>query len=87
LKKFLFLVAAAILIGGLGCQAQFGKGKHPRTISAQCDLIQFCGFREDLNVKVHNVRWTPSDRKSSHGLWPGKLMMKNGKQRHDQTTF
>jgi hypothetical protein len=36
------------------------------------------GFREDLNVKVYNVRRTdgrrtPSDGKSSHGLWPGEL--------------
>jgi hypothetical protein len=36
------------------------------------------GFREDLNVKVYNVRRTdgrrtPSDGKSSPGLWPGEL--------------
>jgi hypothetical protein len=28
---------------------------------------------EDLNVKVYDVRWMPSDGKSSHGLWPGEL--------------
>jgi hypothetical protein len=26
-----------------------------------------------LNVKVYDVRRTPSDGKSSHGLWPGEL--------------
>jgi hypothetical protein len=37
-------------------------------------LIWFRGFRgEDLNVKVYDVRRTPSDGKSSHGLWPGEL--------------
>jgi hypothetical protein len=42
-------------------------------------LIWFRGFRgEDLNVKVYNVRRTPSDVKSSHGLWPGKLKKDNG---------
>ena len=36
------------------------------------------GFRgEDLNVKVYDVRRrTPSDGKSSLGLWPGELKMK-----------
>jgi hypothetical protein len=37
-------------------------------------LIWFSGFRgEDLNVKVYDVRRTPSDGNSSHGLWPGEL--------------
>jgi hypothetical protein len=37
-------------------------------------LIWFSCFRgEDLNVKVYDVRRTPSDGKSSHGLWPGEL--------------
>jgi hypothetical protein len=55
------------------------KGTHPRTIPARFGLIWFKGFRgEDLNVKVCYVRWTdgrqtPSDGKSSHGLWPGEL--------------
>ena len=32
------------------------------------------GFRgEDLNVEVYDVRRTPSDGKSSHGLRPGEL--------------
>ena len=45
------------------------KGTHPRTIPARFGLIWFRGFRgEDLNVKVYDVRWTPSDGKSSHGL-------------------
>jgi hypothetical protein len=36
--------------------------------------VWFRGFRgEDLNVKVYDVRQTPSDGKSSHGLWPGEL--------------
>jgi hypothetical protein len=40
LKKFLFLVTAAIL-----------NGDHPRTIPAKFALIWFSGFiREDLNV-------------------------------------
>ena len=45
------------------------------TIPARFGLIWFRGFRaEDLNVKVYDVRRrTPSDGKSSHGLWPGEL--------------
>ena len=56
------------------------KGTHRRTIPARFGLIWFRGFRgEDLNVTVYDVRWTdgrrrtPSDGKSSHGLWPGEL--------------
>ena len=55
------------------------KGTHPRTIPATFGLIWFRGFRgEYLNVKVYDVRrtderQTPSDGKSSHGLWPGEL--------------
>jgi hypothetical protein len=46
------------------------KGTHP----ARFGLIWFGGVRgEDLNVKVYDVRRTPSDGKSSHGLWPGEL--------------
>jgi hypothetical protein len=45
------------------------KGTYPRTIPARFGLIWFMGFRgEDLNVKVYDVRRTPSDGKSSHGL-------------------
>ena len=56
------------------------KGTHPRTIPARLCLIWFSGFRgEDLNVKVYDVRRTdgrrtPSDGKSSHGLWSGELI-------------
>ena len=40
------------------------KGTHPRTIPARFGLIWFRGFRgEDLNVKVYDVRRTPSDGK------------------------
>ena len=50
------------------------KGAHPGTIPARFGLIWFRGFRgEDLNVKVYDVRWTPSDGKSSPGLWPREL--------------
>jgi hypothetical protein len=53
------------------------KGTRPRTIPARFGLIWFRSFRgEDLNVKVYDVRrQTPSDGKSSHGLWPGELKM------------
>jgi hypothetical protein len=38
------------------------------------------GFRrEDLNVKVYDVRRTTSDGKSSPGLWPGELKKKRQK--------
>ena len=38
------------------------------------------GFRrEDLNVKVYDVRRTTSDGKSSPGLWPGELKKKKAK--------
>ena len=59
------------------------KGTHLGTIPARFGLIWFSGFRgEDLNVKVYEVRRmitdngrrTPSDGKSSHGLWPGELI-------------
>ena len=50
------------------------KGSHPGTIPARLGLIWFSGFRgEDLNVKVYDVRRTPSDGKSSNDLWPGEL--------------
>jgi hypothetical protein len=52
------------------------KGSHPGTIPARLGLIWFSGFRgEDLNVKVYDVRRTPSDGKSSHDLWPGELKL------------
>jgi hypothetical protein len=51
---------------------------HPGTIPARLGLIWFSSFRrEDLNVKVYDVRRMdgrmPSDGKSSHGLWPSEL--------------
>ena len=50
------------------------KGTQPRTIPARFGLIRFRGFRgEDLNVKVYDVRRTPNDGKSWHGLWSGEL--------------
>ena len=51
------------------------KGTHQGTIPARLGLMWFSGFRgEDLNVKVYDVRRrTPSDGKSSRGLWPGEL--------------
>jgi hypothetical protein len=53
------------------------KWDYPRTISARFGLIWFRGFRkEDLNVKVYDVRQTPNDGKSSLGLWPGELKIK-----------
>jgi len=52
------------------------KGTHPRTIHARFSLIWFCGFRgEDLNVKAYDVLRTPSDGKSSRGLWTGVLTL------------
>jgi hypothetical protein len=40
------------------------------------------GFRgEDLNVKAYDVRRTPGDGKSSHGLLPGEL--KRGTKTYD----
>jgi hypothetical protein len=41
------------------------KETNPRTIPARFGLIWFRGFREDLNVKVYDVRRRmPSDGKS-----------------------
>jgi hypothetical protein len=58
------------------------KGTHTRTIPARFGLIWFRGFRgEDLNVKVYDVRRTPSDGKSSYGLWPGEITG-DGKSSH-----
>jgi hypothetical protein len=51
LKKFLFLVTAAIWNRALGCRDTILKGTHPGTIPARFGLIWFSGFRgEDLNV-------------------------------------
>jgi len=42
------------------------NGEHPGTTPAK-----FGGFRgQDFNVKVYDVQRMPSDRKSSHGLFP-----------------
>jgi hypothetical protein len=50
LKKFLFLVTAAILNGGPAVEQKL-KETHPGTIPARFGLIWFSGFRgEDLNV-------------------------------------
>ena len=58
------------------------KWDHPRTILAKFGLIWFSGFRgEDLNVKDYDIRRSPCDGKSSHGLWSCELKMfdvKNG---------
>jgi hypothetical protein len=51
LKKFLFLVTAAILNGGAELSDTILKWDYPRTIPAKFGLIWFSGFRgEDLNV-------------------------------------
>jgi hypothetical protein len=61
LKKFLFLVTAAILNGGQGLSDTNLKGTHPGTIPARFDLIWFIGFREeDLNVIcMSSLRYIP----------------------------
>ena len=43
------------------------KGTHPGTIPARFGLTWLSGFRGE------DGRTTPSDGKSSHGLWPGEL--------------
>ena len=68
LKKFLFLVTAAILNGRWGCRTQYWKGTTP----AKFALIWFSSFRgEDLNVifyqnmsNLHN-RYKSVERKIS----------------------
>jgi hypothetical protein len=70
LKKFLFLVTAAIFERRAGLSDTFLKGTHPRTIPARLGLIWFRGFRgEDLNVKGYDVRlsnltWGKNDQHS-----------------------
>ena len=72
MKKFLFLVTAAIFNGGQGCRDTILKGTHPGTIPARFGLIWFSGFRgEDLNVifyqnmpYLHN-RYKSAERKIS----------------------
>jgi hypothetical protein len=72
LKKFLFLVTAAILNKGRGCRDTILKGTHPGTIPARFGLIWFSCFRgEDLNVifyqnmpNLHN-RYKLAERKIS----------------------
>jgi hypothetical protein len=57
LKKFLFVVTAAICEWRADLSDTILKGTHPRTIPARFGLIWFRGFRgEDLNVKVYDVR-------------------------------
>ena len=68
IKKFLFLVTAAILNGGRGCRTKYWKG----TIPAKFALNWFSCFRgEDLNVifyqnmpNLHN-RYISAERKIS----------------------
>jgi hypothetical protein len=72
LKKFPFLVTAALLNGGRGLPDTILKGVHPGTIPARFGLIWFSGFRgEDLNVifyqnmpNLHN-RYISAKRKFS----------------------
>jgi hypothetical protein len=69
LKKFLFLVTAAFFEWRAELLDTILKGTHPGTIPARLGLIWFSGFRgEDLNVKVYDVRRTPSDDKKL--TWP-----------------
>ena len=88
MKKFLFLVTAAILNGGQVCQTQFWKEPTQGPSLPGLVLIWFRGFRgEDLNVKVYDIRrtdgrWTPSDGKISLGLWPGELKTKKRQTRY-----
>jgi hypothetical protein len=71
LKKFLFLVTAAILNKGQGLSDTILKGTHPGTISARFGLIWFSSFRGDLNVifyqnmpNLHNI-YKSAERKIS----------------------
>jgi hypothetical protein len=72
LKKFLFLVTAAILNGGGELSDKIWKGTHQGAIPARFGLIWFSGFRgEDLNVifyqnmpNLHN-RYKLAERKIS----------------------
>ena len=71
MKKFLFLVTAAILNGGWNCWTQFLNGTMP----ARFGLIWFSGFRgKDLNVifyqnmpNLHN-RYKSAERKISQKI-------------------
>jgi hypothetical protein len=64
-----------------GAVGHYYESGGVRTILAKFGLhvTWFSGFRgDDLNVKVYNIlrkdgRRTPSDGKSSHGIWPGEL--------------
>ena len=48
--------------GGTSLSDIIVRGTHLRTIPARFGLIWFRGFRgEDLNVKVYDIRRTPSD--------------------------
>jgi hypothetical protein len=72
LKKFLFLVTAAILNGEGELSDTILKGTHLGAIPARFGLIWFSGFRgEDLNVifyqnmpNLHN-RYKSAERKIS----------------------
>jgi hypothetical protein len=59
LKKFLFLVTAAIFERRAGLSDTFLKGTHQRTIPARLSVIWFSGFRgEDLNVTFYQSSLT-----------------------------
>ena len=61
--------------GGAELSDTILKGTHPGTIPARLGLIWFSGFRgEDLNVKVYDVRWTPSDGKGELKIQLGMLV-------------
>ena len=72
MKKFLFLVTAAILNGGWSCRTQFLNGTIQGLSLPRFGLIWFNGFREkDLNVifyqnmpNLHN-RYKSAERKIS----------------------
>ena len=68
---FTIFSLAAILVGSQDQRTQFWK--RAIQIPFHQSLAAIGPVISEEKIKVYDVRRTPSDGKSSHGLWPGEL--------------
>jgi hypothetical protein len=64
----------AILVGSRDQRTQIWK--RAIQIPFHQSLVAIGPMVSEEKIKVYDVRRTPSDGKSSHGLWPGELKKK-----------
>jgi hypothetical protein len=64
----------AILVGSQDQRTQIWK--RAIQIPFHQSLVAIGPMVSEEKIKVYDVRRTPSDGKSSHGLWPGELKKK-----------